>query len=151
MKEVITIKMVEQTTTKYIADDGKEFDNEQDCKQYELEKRKNEVKKRFDCIDRVYIDIPMLDGYKGEGCVYKITFYNREDISAFIDYYMAHHFYMEDVYIQIKKIKCFPYTTIVDVGYDSLYFLDEDVLRKDIEKMLSQLDSNITKNNNIAN
>lgn len=141
MKEVITVKMVEQTTKKYIADDGKEFDKEVECKRYELEKRTNEVKKRFDLLDKTSIDIPVLDGYKGEGCVYKITFYNREDVNALVDFYIVHRFYMDYVYDQVKKITYFPYTTIVDEGYDSIYFLDEDILRKDVEKMFLQLDS----------
>lgn len=145
MKEVITVKMVEQTTVKYVADDGKTFDKEVECKRYELEKRTNEVKKRFGCLDKTSVDIPVIDGYKGEGCVYKITFYNREDVNALVDYYIVHRFYMDYVYDQVEKIKSFPYTTIVDEGYDSICFLDEDILRRDVEKMLSQLDSHNNK------
>ena len=43
MKEVITVKMVEQKEVKYIADDGKVFDKEYDCKKHEAERKSKEV------------------------------------------------------------------------------------------------------------
>ena len=140
MKEVITIKMVEQTTIKYIADDGKEFNKENECKEYELGKKRKDVEARFNLIQKTKIDVPLLDGYKGEGCIYKITFNSREDVNALIDYYTLHHFYLDYVYDEIKKITSFPFTTLMDEGYDSIYFLNEDILRKDIEKLINQLD-----------
>lgn len=41
-------KQVMQTVNVYIADDGKEFDNARDCKEYELEQAVIDAKKRFD-------------------------------------------------------------------------------------------------------
>ena len=43
MKEIRTIKMVEQTEVKFVADDGKEFigeNAERDCRDYERQKDK---------------------------------------------------------------------------------------------------------------
>lgn len=140
MKEVITIKMVEQKTVKFVADDGKEFNKENECKEYELGKKRKDVETRFNLIEKTKIDIPLLDCYKGEGCVYKITFNSREDVNALIDYYTLFHFHMDYVYAEIKKITSFPFTTLMDEGYDSIYFLNEDILRKDIEKLINQLD-----------
>ncbi len=140
MKEVITIKMVEQTTTKYIADDGKTFDKEKDCKEYELSRKRKDVEARFNLIEKQKIDIPMLCDYKGEGCIYKITFNSREDINALVDYYTLCHFYMDYVYDAVNKVTSFPFTTLMDEGYDSIYFFDEDTLRKDIAKLIEQLD-----------
>ena len=149
MKEVITIKMVEQTTTKYIADDGREFNKENECREYELGKKRKDVETRFNLIEKTKIDIPLLDCYKGEGCVYKITFNSREDVNALVDYYTLFHFHMDYVYAEIKKITSFPFTTLMDEGYDSIYFLSEDILRKDIAKLIEQLDGiNTTVSNN---
>ena len=41
-------KQVMQTVNVYIADDGKQFDNARDCKEYELEQAVIDAKKRFD-------------------------------------------------------------------------------------------------------
>lgn len=141
MKEVITIKMVEQTTVKYVADDGKEFNKEFECKGYELSKRSKEVQNRFELLDRTNVIFPIIDEYKSEGCMYKITFNNREDLNAFVDYYVLNRYYMDYVMDQIKKITYFPYTTIVDEGCDGLYFVDEKELRDKLDKFLIQLDS----------
>jgi hypothetical protein len=35
MTKLVETKMVEQTTTKFIADDGREFTTETECKDYE--------------------------------------------------------------------------------------------------------------------
>ena len=56
---------------------------------------------------------------------------------------------MDYVYAEINKITSFPFTTLMDEGYDSIYFLSEDILRKDITKLIEQLDGvNITISNN---
>ena len=141
MKEVITIQMVEQKTVKFVADDGKTFDKEKDCKEYELGRKRKDVEARFHLIEKQKIDIPMLSDYKGEGCIYKITFNSREDVNALVDYYTLYHFYMDYVYDAVKKVTSFPFTTLMDEGYDSIYFFDEDTLRKDIAKLIEQLDS----------
>ncbi len=44
----VSKKQVMQTVNVYIADDGKEFDNARDCKDYELEQAVIDAKKRFD-------------------------------------------------------------------------------------------------------
>lgn len=140
MREIITIKMVEQTTKKYIAEDGKEFDTELECAKYELKKRTDEVEFRFNLLNTKRFDIPLLDGYKAEGCVYRITFENRSDVVAFVDYYQLHGYSMYEIKDMVKQIKTYPYTICVDEGYDSVYFFDEAQLLKDLKELINHLE-----------
>lgn len=139
MKEVITIQMVEQKTVKYISDDGKEFDKELDCKKHEAEKRTNEVNTKFALLDKQTLDIPIADWYRCEGCTYKITFHNREDLNTFIDYYLIHYFMKDTIKEAAQMVKSYPYTTIVDEGYESIAFCDIEKFTRDIEKLMDQL------------
>ena len=142
MKEIITIKMVEQTTKKYIAEDGKEFDTELECAEYELKKRTHDIEFRFNLLNTKKFDIPLLDGYKAEGCVYRITFENRSDIVAFVDYYQLHGYDMYYIEDTVKKIDTFPYTICVDEGYDNVFFFDEMQFLKDLKELINLLENN---------
>ena len=146
MKEVITVKMVEQTTKKYIAEDGKEFDTEYECAKYELKKRTHDVEFRFNLLNTKKFDIPLLDGYKAEGCLYRITFENRSDIVAFVDYYRLHGYDMYYIEDTVKKIDTFPYTICVDEGYDNVYFFDDMQLLKDLKELINHLEDNTPSN-----
>ena len=85
MKEIRTIKMVEQTFVKFIANDGKEFENENECAVYERRMDKEKCKKAFKKLKPTLINIPFTDW----GCpleVYKITLNHESDIYVIEDY-----------------------------------------------------------------
>lgn len=66
MKEIRTIKMVEQTEVKFIADDGTEFvgeNAERDCWEYERQRSECKVKDAFNRLDAKRIDMPLIDWY----------------------------------------------------------------------------------------
>lgn len=47
MKQIIETKMVEQTTTRFISDNGKEFNTEEECKRYEYTLNREQVERDF--------------------------------------------------------------------------------------------------------
>ena len=62
MKEIKETKLVEQTTVKFIATDGKEFmgeNAEKDCAEYEKRLHMEEIEKRFVNLDRKEIAFPI--------------------------------------------------------------------------------------------
>ena len=140
MKEVITVKMVEQKEVKYIADDGKVFDKEYDCKRYEAEKRAKEVDMKFSMLDKKMLDVPIADWYRCEGCTYKLTLHSRDDLDTLVNYYLAHHFMVDYIKDVVAMVDSYPYTTIVDEGYESITFVDERDFRDKIHKLIKDLD-----------
>jgi hypothetical protein len=79
MKEIRTIRMVEQTEVKFIADDGKVFigDNaERECKDYERRLNDEKVVNEFKKLKPKYINIPLIDWV---GCETEIISINIKD------------------------------------------------------------------------
>ena len=140
MKEVITIQMVEQKTVKYIANDGKEFDDERSCRGHELDLRNKEIEDNFKRLPKIRFEIPQLDLYKCEGYMYKITFLDHRDVRDFIEYYTYHNYDLYYIKDTLNNIKSYPFTTCVDEGYDSVYFFNETQLLKDLKELINYLE-----------
>lgn len=117
MKEIRTIKMVEQTTVKFIAIDGKEFENENECATYERRLNKEKCEKEFRKLKPTLIGIPFTD-WGNQVDVYKITLNHESDIDVIADYLMTDCCY-RDVDIYHDKPTEYPCTKIllVDEGY----------------------------------
>ena len=60
MKEIRETKLVEQTTVKYIAYNGKEFDKEIDCKVYEADQHRRDTEVELKAI-MTNIEVPCLE------------------------------------------------------------------------------------------
>ena len=140
MKEVITVKMVEQKEVKYIADDGKVFDKEYDCIKHEAGKRVKEVDMKFSMLDRKTLEVPIADWYRCEGCTYKLTLHSRDDLDTFVNYYLAHHFMVDYIKDVVAMVDSYPYTTIVDEGYESIAFVNIKDFSDKIHKLIKDLD-----------
>ena len=140
MKEVITVKMVEQKEVKYIADDGKVFDKEYDCKKHEAERKFKEVNMRFSLLDRKTLEVPIADLYRCEGSTYKLTLHSRDDLDAFVNYYLANNFMVDYIKDVVAMVDSYPYTTIVDEGYESIAFVNIDNFYNSINKLIKDLD-----------
>ena len=131
MKEIRTIKMVEQTEVKFVADDGKEFIGEhaeRDCRDYERTKDKKRV-------DFVELKMPFIDWFHDEQGFYKTLLNSKSDFVAMMDYFNV----VWDVYgNDIEEPATYPYTMIVSYscGYVNEYTGN---LKEELQKTLEQL------------
>lgn len=140
MKEIRTIKMVEQTEVKFVADDGKEFigeNAERDCRDYERQKDVREVKERFERLNKTKIDMPLIDWFTDETDIWKIVLESKQDYYSMTDYFKVcvHSGYFDN-YTELPNE--FPYTMIVVDTYD---YIDEPKLnlKESLQKTLEQL------------
>lgn len=138
MKEIRTIKMVEQTEVKFIADDGKEFigeNAERECATYERQCNEAKVEAAFKRLDAKRIDMPMLDWYCEAADVWKIVLESERDYWSMVDYFKVVERCCDD-YTEMPKE--FPCTMIVQKGWEC--FSDyAGNLKEQLEKAWEQL------------
>lgn len=110
MKEIRTIKMVEQTEVKFVAYDGKEFsgkDAEKNCVLYEAKTRNNEVKFEFSKLNAKQLDLPLVKWLNDEHDIWKIDLYSRADYFTMVSYFKIQHGGYFDCYVdEPKKYPC---------------------------------------------
>ena len=130
MKEIRTIKMVEQTFVKYIANDGKEFEDEKVCANYERRLNKEKCYKEFKKLKPTLISIPFID-WSSNVEVYKITLKHESDLYIIEDYLKAECHY-RDVDICYNKPTEYPCTKflMVDEGYANFSSMTVDDVKK---------------------
>ena len=138
MKEIRTIKMVEQVSVKFIADDGKEFvgDNaERDCRDYERTRDKKKVEDAFKRLDAVELKMPFVEWWSDENGFWRIILESKKDYFAMIDYFKV----IRGVYeIYIEEPTEYPYTMIASESYDYLNEYPRS-LEEELQKALEQL------------
>lgn len=139
MKEIRTIRMVEQTTVKFIANDGKEFDNEKDCAAYERRLDKERCAKEFRKLDAVLIKFP----FTGWGCpidVYKVTLNGMVDIDTIMDYFVTKHPYIDcDLYHgRPTEYPCTRFI-VADEGYVGYYSATPEDIKNQLIEALAKL------------
>lgn len=142
MTEIRTIKMVERTEVKFVAEDGKEFVGENArklCRAYERKMNEDVIKKEFNKLDGVRIRIPAVNLFSDEAEFWKFTLNSKKDYTVMTDYFEAIYncncCYMEEP-------NEYPYTMIAVVGSD---WYDEyrDNLKAELQKVIEQLDKEI--------
>lgn len=138
MKEIRTVKMVEQTEVKFVADDGKEFigeNAERNCRDYERQRDEEKVKEAFKRLDLIKISIPILNWYNDGAEIWKVTLNNKAEYFAMTDY-------LKVVYncydINLEMPDSFPCTKTVASNYDYAYYYDDDI-KEELQKALEQL------------
>ena len=142
MKEIRTIKMVERTEVKFVADDGKEFigeNAEKECKAYERRMNEDVIKKEFNKLNGVKISIPAVNLFYDEAEFWKITLNSKKDYITMTDYFET-IYYCNCCYMEEPRE--YPYTMIAVVGYD---WYDEyrNNLKAELQKAIEQLDKEI--------
>lgn len=137
MKEIRTIKMVEQTEVKFVADDGKEFigeNAERNCRDYERTCDKNKVEKAFKRVDMMKLDMPFVSWFTDECCFYKVQLNSRADFIAMMDYFNV----VWNVYDNyIEEPETYPYAMIVASGYDYVNEYSGNI-KAELQKVLEQ-------------
>ena len=131
MKEIRETKMVEQTTIKYVADDGKEFTDKFECDSYERRKDTELLNAKLKAI-MTAIEIPIL-----EWCgwyAYKVKVRNADDIINLYTRYDDENFSFKEFeeFFEIGKVV---YLVVSEDGYPSFYKRDlEDELKNIFKK-----------------
>lgn len=138
MKEIRTIKKVEVTEVKFVADDGKEFigeNAEYECKEYERKCDVKKVTERFDRLNGTRIDVPLVNWFCNEADIWKITLKSKDDYYSMIDYFEIVEHCCDD-YLEMPKE--FPYTMTIIKGYEWIDKYNGD-LKEGLQKALEQL------------
>ena len=143
MKEIRTIKMVEQTEVKFIANDGKEFMGEnaqQECETYERRCNKDKVIEAFNRLDVKKIELPVVEWWYGDySRLWKVTLESKKDYYAFVDYLIEEMgIYKGDM--NFEEPKEYPYTTLVGAGCEWAYeYGNVDMMKEQLQKMIEDL------------
>ena len=118
MKEVIETKMIEQTTHKWVADDGTEFDDSWKCTQYERKQNREKAEKMSSRYLVGEYDLPFADWNNDEFTVRVYALPDRDAMEWVRAYYDA---YSCDNEIEFDNIDEYPAVlmTAGDDGYVS--------------------------------
>lgn len=138
MKEIRTIKMVEQTEVKFIADDGKEFigeNAEKECRDYERTRDVKKVEMAFKRLDATELTTPFVSWWSDDNEFWKIILNSKNDYFAMMDYFKI----VRNTYdFDIEEPAEYPYTMMVSEGYDYVCEYKRD-LKEELQKTLEQL------------
>lgn len=137
MKEIRTIKMVEQTEVKFVADDGKEFvgeNAERDCKDYERTCDKKKVEAAFERVDFIELEMPFINWFSDEQGFYKAILNSKSDFVAMMDYFnVVWNVWDND----INEPTAYPYTMIVSYSCECVCEYKRDI-KAELEEALKQ-------------
>lgn len=137
MKEIRTIKMVEHTEVKFVADDGKEFTGEnaeRDCRDYERTCDVNKVKKAFERVELIELKMPFVDWFSDEYGFYRVFLNSRSDYIAMMDYFNVVWNVWDN---SIEEPQAYPYTMIVSSSCDYVCEYKRDI-KTELEEALEQ-------------
>lgn len=119
MKQIIETKLVEQTTVRFVAEDGKIFEGntaECDCERYERLLNKAKIKKEYSKLDTIPIKCTLVNFYGSEFGYELITLKTKSDYIALTDYYKSLGFF--DVEAMVPEPKSYPETKLIAYGSD---------------------------------
>ena len=144
MTKFVETKMVEQTTTKFIADDGMEFATETECKSYERTQNENKVIDEFKRLNPKWIDVPLVDWVGcGENEVISVTVKSEIEFNTTVRdyYYIKSPRYMDFSCFESKKPKEFPANIILVSGCEWVdIFGSKEDFKSALIKTIEQLD-----------
>ena len=138
MKEIRTVKMIEHTEIKFVADDGTEFVGEyaeRDCRDYERTRDKKRVEKEFERVDFTELKMPFVDWFNEENGYYKAVLNSHRDFVAMNDYFNVVWNVWNN---EISAPKNYPYTMIVWATCESVGEYDRDI-KAELENALASI------------
>lgn len=143
MKEIRETKLVEQTTVRYIACDGKEFTDEKECVVYERRLDKEKTEKEFKKLKPIKLDFPFMDVGGYVEAAYLITFKSEADFDTAVDYYASKSQWMDLENLVYYKPETFPETMIVFNGEEWVCtHSNVENAKEDLMKVYKQLGGN---------
>lgn len=143
MKEIRETKLVEQTTVRFIANDGKAFETEHECLNYERRLDEKKVEKEFKKIAKE-IKTPFLTWYMPEVATWLVSLKNAEDFEKVVDYcVMMDDWNGESAYIKDEPTE-YPCKMFVmhnkDTEWCSIVNNSVEEFKNELATTLSQLD-----------
>ena len=126
MRELVETKLVEQTTTKFIADDGTEFESKTECLIYERKHNTEMLKAKVFSVVKE-IEIPMLNWVGWY--VFAVTPKSEEDIANVFAYFNDEWNSFED-YKKHLELGVTTYVFNDENGYYCFYPKDRDVMKE---------------------
>lgn len=132
MKHLVETKLVEQKTEKWFADDGKEFDNENDCIVYERRKNEEKVVKEFKKLKPQFLNIPLVEWFACETEIVSVNLKDEFDFIAVEDYFAIKSSYMDMCGLIEKKPTEYPCNILIISGYEwvDIYGTESDLKAK---------------------
>jgi hypothetical protein len=121
MKEIRETKLVEQTTVKWVANDGKEFSTERDCAAYERRCDAKKCEKEYQKLHPKYLDIPFVD-WGGNCTVEIVTMETERDYDTIVDYFVSLTQWMDWSGLEENKPTEFPCTKVIVSGEEWVQF-----------------------------
>ena len=138
MKEIREIKMVEQVSVKFVADDGKEFigeNAERECRDYERTRDKKKVEEAFERLDAKKIDLPITNWHCDAAETWKIVLNSKQDYFTMTDYFKV----VAGCYDDYTEAPAeYPCTMIVVKSWECIGEYGCD-LKAELQKALEQL------------
>lgn len=140
MKEIRETKLVEQTTVRFIACDGKEFNNEKDCMSYERRLDKDKLKKEYEKLHPIFLPFPLID-YAGTCSAELITVKSEEDFDTIVDYYKSLSSYMDTYSLEDSRPTEYPQQMIIVSGEEWVCVCGQtfESIKNDLMKVYKQL------------
>ena len=136
MKEIRETKLVEQTTVKFIAVDGKEFTNEKECLTHERRLDEGRVKRAFEKLIKEKFSFDFVNFFMGENNFYILDLERAEDFYTAEDYFTINNKF--DIYL--TEPNKFPATILV---FEHSDYVDQirniDEFKTNIAEILDKL------------
>lgn len=142
MTKLVETKMVEQTNIKFIADDGREFATETECKNYERTQNEEKVLKEFERLNPKWIDVPIVDWFSGEQEIISLTIRSEVEFKTTVRdyYYIKSPNYMDLTCFETKIPKEFPCNIILVSGCEWVdIFGGKEDLKEALQKTIEQI------------
>ena len=152
MKEIRETKMVEQTTVKFIANDGKEFATENECKVYEMSLRERGTEAMFGAIS-VMLPDKFADWYRDAAEIRLVTIKSESDwittLAAYNNVYDNQLKYIKLDEYMAKYELSFPFSVIIcsDEDYVDIYgkWLDKTKFNEYFTEMVKDMRENANR------
>lgn len=138
MKEIRTVKMVEQVEVKFFADDGKEFATEQECRVYELRQDEAKLKMMYEELNPICVTSSVLDWFCCDSGIDVITVNNQREFNIVKAYLSGGRSYLD---WDVEEPKEYPSTLTIywNDGYVGQPRFDKEFMRNEFLRLADML------------
>ena len=137
MKEIRTVKMVEQVEVKFFADDGKEFATEQECRVYEMQKDSEKLLRMYEELNPIRLKSNVLEWFCCDSGMDVVTVNSQRDYNI-AKAYLKHSSYVD---WDIEEPSEYPSTLTIfwSDGYIGQPKFDKEFIRNEFLRLADML------------
>ena len=137
MKEIRTIKMIEQVEVKFFADDGKEFATEHECRVYELQKEQDKLKMMYEALNPISVTSRVFEWFNCDSGIDIVTVNSQRDYNI-VKAYLKHSSYVD---WEVEEPKEYPKTLTIywTDGYIAEPNFDKEFMRNEFIRLADML------------